>query len=395
MFRPRIAVVTPLFPIRSEIYRGQPIYLTVRELCAWSEVGVFSPAAVYPRLRALQPRNYVFKRADPAWKPEGIPQLQYLEYPALPVAGRLTNGWLSYRAMLPALRAFGPDVILAYWLYPEGWGAVRAGRQLGIPVVAGSRGSDLLKIADPWTLRMTKKAVAGAVAIVTVSEELKRRAIELGASAEMVHVILNGCDTSIFRPADRRAARESLGIPADGKVVLFVGHLLPGKGVMELLEAFRTLDPEVSDRLVYVGEGRMRDALAAAAGSMGGRVILAGGAPPEGVAQWLAASDLLALPSYSEGCPNVVIEALACGRPVVATPVGATPDLVAEDCGILVRPGDIAALAAALRQALCHAWDHERIATAHRRPWTQVARETFEVCLGVVQKAQERPGSFG
>jgi glycosyltransferase involved in cell wall biosynthesis len=126
-----------------------------------------------------------------------------------------------------------------------------------------------------------------------------------------------------------------------------------------------------------------------------GKVILAGGAPPKRVAEWLAASDVLALPSYSEGCPNVVIEALACGRPVVATTVGATPDLVTPDCGILVRAGNTAALSAALREALERAWDHQRIAASHRRSWSEAARETFEVCLGVVQKARERQERFG
>jgi glycosyltransferase involved in cell wall biosynthesis len=349
--------------------------------------------ARYPPLPALQPRNFVYRRADPSWKPEGIPLLEYLEYPALPLAGRLTNGWMSYRAVAGPLARFRPDVILAYWLYPEGWGAVRAGRRLGVPVVSGSRGSDLLRIGDPWTLRMTRQVVRQSDAISVVSGELKERAVALGAEPRKVRVIPNGCDTTVFRPADRAAARAALGIEADARLILFAGHLIPGKGVLDLVEAFRRMDG-TRDRLVFVGEGALRDELAKAASALGGRVTLAGSAAPEQVAQWLAASDLLALPSYSEGCPNVVIEALACGRPVVATTVGAIPDLVTPECGLLVRQGDVEGLVLALREALERKWDEGRIARIHRRSWTEAARETFELCLSVVRKAGEKPVSF-
>jgi glycosyltransferase involved in cell wall biosynthesis len=270
---------------------------------------------------------------------------------------------------------------------------VRAGRRLGVPVVSGSRGSDLLRIGDPWTLRMTRQVVRQSDAISVVSGELKERAVALGAEPRKVRVIPNGCDTTVFRPADRAAARAALGIEADARLILFAGHLIPGKGVLDLVEAFRRMDG-TRDRLVFVGEGALRDELAKAASALGGRVTLAGSAAPEQVAQWLAASDLLALPSYSEGCPNVVIEALACGRPVVATTVGAIPDLVTPECGLLVRQGDVEGLVLALREALERKWDEGRIARIHRRSWTEAARETFELCLSVVRKAGEKPVSF-
>jgi glycosyltransferase involved in cell wall biosynthesis len=396
-FRPRIAVVTPLFPIRGEVYRGRPIYLTVREMAAGAEIGVFCPMAVYPPLRALQPRHFVYRRADMSWKPEGIPHLRYLEYPALPLAGRLTNGWFSYRAVLEPLRRFRPDVILAYWLYPEGWGTVRAGQRLGVPVVVGARGSDLLRIADAWTLRMTRRVLAGAAAVAVVSGEMGRRAADLGADPAKVRVIPNGCDTGVFHPADRRAAREALSIPPGSRLVLFVGHLTAAKGALDLVAAFRRMARD-GDRLVLVGEGALRDELSAAA-TLDPSLTLAGAAPPEQVARWLAACDLLALPSYSEGCPNVVLEALACGRPVVASRVGASPDLVTPQCGILVPPGGIEALAAALTAALDRVWDPAEIAASHRRPWSAAAKETLELCLdqigATVRHSPPRPPGGG
>ena len=102
------------------------------------------------------------------------------------------------------------------------------------------------------------------------------------------------------------------------------------------------------------------------------------------MARWLAASDLLCLPSHSEGCPNVVLEALYSGRPVVATDVGGTPELVDDTCGILVPKGDVPALADALARALARSWDADVISRTHGRTWDDVARETFEVCRSVL-----------
>jgi glycosyltransferase involved in cell wall biosynthesis len=101
---------------------------------------------------------------------------------------------------------------------------------------------------------------------------------------------------------------------------------------------------------------------------------------PAEVARWMAACDLLCLPSYSEGCPNVLLEALFCGRPVVASNVGGVPELVDSGCAILVPPRDPARLADALAQALTRPWDAAAIAAHYGRSWDDVGRETFEAC---------------
>ena len=97
----------------------------------------------------------------------------------------------------------------------------------------------------------------------------------------------------------------------------------------------------------------------------------------------MRAADVFCLPSYSEGCPNVVVEALACGRPVVATKVGGIPELVRDGCGILIAPRDAAELRGALDQALSARWDREEIARTSARSWASVAAETMAVCRSV------------
>jgi len=103
------------------------------------------PVPRYPEVSWLRPATYVYHRPDPEHAPPGL-HTHYLEYLTLPLAGRLVNG-LSVEAVLaPALRDFRPDLILCYWLYPTGWAAVNVGKRMGVPVIVGSRGSDLHRI---------------------------------------------------------------------------------------------------------------------------------------------------------------------------------------------------------------------------------------------------------
>jgi glycosyltransferase involved in cell wall biosynthesis len=155
----------------------------------------------------------------------------------------------------------------------------------------------------------------------------------------------------------------------------------------ELIAAFRQLssgDPNL--RLALVGDGVMREELVSLIRSTGlaSQVMVPGGLPPEQVAQWIAAADVLTLPSWSEGYPNVVVEAIACGRPVVATDVGGTREIVNDSNGILVAPRSEVALADALSNALNYPWDEAAIAATIRRTWDDVAVDTLAVCETVV-----------
>jgi len=111
-----------------------------------------------------------------------------------------------------------------------------------------------------------------------------------------------------------------------------------------------------------------------------GRVSFLGPQPAERVARWLGAADLLCLPSYSEGCPNVVLEALSCGRAVVASRVGGIPDIVDASCGILIPPRSASQLTEALANALRRSWDEASIAAHFGRSWQDVAEETYHAC---------------
>jgi teichuronic acid biosynthesis glycosyltransferase TuaC len=279
-----------------------------------------------------------------------------------------------------------PDVILNYWLYPDGYAAVRMGRALGVPVVVGAIGSDIRRRNDPITIRLVRQTMLQADAVITVSEELRERAIAQGVAAGKVTAIRNGCDTEVFHPGDRAEARQQLGFDSQSELIVYAGNLLASKGLGELMEAFVELaKARPLLRLAIIGQGPYGEKLAqrAAAAGVESRVTMPGRRDAAGIAQWMRAADVFCLPSYSEGCPNVVVEALACGRPLVATNVGGIPELVNETSGLLVPPRDTEALRGALDAALSKQWDSARIARTSTRSWASVAAETLAVCRDV------------
>jgi len=382
----RLLIVTSQFPIAGEPNRGRPIHQTVRELSRLAQVRVLSPVASYPRW--AQPRSYLYRASDEHHSVPGC-DVEYVRYPALPALSRPFNGRLCARAIAAPMRAFAPDLVLSYWLYPDAYGAMLAARRIGAPLVVGARGSDL-RVRDAISRRLTRPVLRAARRLLVVSEDLGRVAErDYGADPDRIRTIPNGCDAAIFHPAVRGEARRALDLPADAEVVTYVGRLVPEKGLRELLLAagqLRAARPRL--QLVLVGEGPMHAELAALAAAGDLPVRFAGTRPPAEVARWMCASDLVTLPSYSEGHPNVLVEALACGRPVVATPVGGIPEVVDAASGVLVPARDPAALADGLREALERGWDEAPLARRFSRDWRQVAQDTLLACEEVLAEAR-------
>lgn len=374
----RLLIVTSQFPIAGEPNRGRPVYQTIRELAKLATVRVLSPVASYPRW--AQPRSYLFRDAEPGQTVDGC-DVQYVRYPALPALSRPFNGALCAQAIAAPLRAFAPDLVLSYWLYPDAYGAMLAARKAGLPFVAGARGSDL-RVRDAISRRLTRPVVQRAGRLLVVSEDLGRVAVDQYlADPARIRVIPNGCDAAIFHLGDRDAARTALALPADAEVVLYVGRLVAEKGLRELMDAARLLAPARPRlKVVLVGEGPLQGELAERIAREQLNVTLAGAQAPAEVARWMTAADLVTLPSYSEGHPNVLVEALACGRPVVATAVGGIPEVVDAGSGILVTPRDAEGLAKGLASVLERRWDEAALSRKFSREWRQVAGDTLTAC---------------
>ena len=374
----KAAVLTQYFPTSVQPWMGHSAYQTLRLLARRMDLHVFYPDAAYPAF--LKPKSRA-ATPDPDWNPPDL-QATYIPYPVLPVISRPLNGLMVAARLESHIRRFQPDVLLNYVVYPDGYAAVRIGRSLGVPTVLTAIGSDLNRIPNRMVGHFTRKALREASFVTAVSHDLARTAVRLGARESTTRAILNGCDTAVFHPQSRQQAREALRLPLDAPIVVYVGRLDLRKGLAELVEAISTLLPSRPGLKTYLaGDGPDGLALRSSIVSQGltEAVHLVPACPSAQVAQWMAAADLVTLPSYMEGCPNVIIEALSAGRPVVATRVGGIPELMDERSGRLVPPRDSDSLAAALGQVLDATWSADEIAARHQRSWADVADDLYTI----------------
>ena len=218
----KIAVVTRYFPSSAEPWQGRSAYQTLRVLAHEAEVRVFYPNAAYPSW--LKPRSRSYDRLDASFSPPEV-KVSYYDYPALPLISRPLNGWMAARALLPHVRSFVPDLIFSHFLYPEGYAALEIGKVLSVPVVANSLGSDINRIGDPISAMHTRTVLREADFLVTVSDDLRKKAVAMGASPEKIRTIVNGCDLSIFHVRDRLEARDKLRIDPASEAVVYIGRM--------------------------------------------------------------------------------------------------------------------------------------------------------------------------
>ena len=380
----KIAVVTAHFPSSAQPTHGRPAYQTLRVLSSVADVQVFYPHASYPSL--LRPRSRLYDSLDNSFALPDV-KVGYYDYPALPLISRPFNGFIAARILLPHLRKFAPDLIFSYFLYPDAYAALKLGKMLSIPVVAMGVGSDVHSIGDRFSAMHTRTVLREADSVAAISEDLRKRSVAMGAPAEKTRAVISGCDLSVFHVRDRIQARELLHIGRDTEAVVYIGRMDVKKGLRELVEAAVALHSTRATLHVYmVGDGPDRALIDSAIQSKDAAdyIHMLSGCNFDDVAGWMAAADLVTLPSYMEGCPNVVLEALACGRPVVATNVGGIPEIMGDDIGCLVPPRDSHALTQALTAVLDRTWDANAISARMSRSWEMVAEDLLSIFESVV-----------
>lgn len=384
----KIAVITRYFPSSAEPWQGRSAYQALRLLARKADVQVFYPNPGYPSF--LKPRSRGHGSLDPSYSPPDV-KVNYYDYPTLPLVFRPLNGWMAARVLLPHVRNFAPDLIFSYFLYPEGYAALQIGKALSVPVVARSMGSDINRIGDPISTMHKRTVLREADFLVMVSSDLRSKALAMGASPERVCTMVNGCDTSVFHVRDRLQARVKLGIDPAVDAVVYVGRIDVNKGLRELVDAAVSLHPERPNLHVYLvggGPDKLIIQSAIEVNNAAGYIHILPACAFDDVATWMAAANLVTLPSYMEGCPNVVLEALACGRPVVATNVGGIPEIMSDACGTLVPAHEPAPLARALASVLDRDWDAAAISAHQSRSWNAVSDELLNLFESVVSTRQ-------
>lgn len=352
----RLLTFTTLYPHAGLPNQGVFVENRLRHLVATGQATstVLAPVPWFPSRHARFGGWARFAMAETEERRHGL-RVLHPRYAVIPKIGMAAAPAALYstakRAVQRLLRqGLAVDVIDSHYLYPDGVVAVALGRRFGLPVVMTARGSDVTQLPDfAVPRRMIRGAMAAADAMISVSAGLKEAMVALGADADAVTVLRNGVDLAQFSPpVDRAAARATLGVK--GPTLLSIGHLIERKGHHHVIEALTHL-PEWC--LLIVGEGPERGRLEALAQRLGvaDRVQLLGARPHGTLGQVYGAADIVVLASSREGWANVLLEAMACGTPVVASDIPGNGEVVQRrEAGLIVERNTPEGFAEAIRQ---------------------------------------------
>jgi len=336
----KILTFSTLFPNPHQASHGIFVENRLRQLLAYDpdiDTRVIAPVPWFPSSNPVF-GSYANYAGVPAREVRHGIEVWHPRYPVVPKVGMQVTPWLMYRSVRGALKrlrdhGFDFDLIDAHYFYPDGVAAMWLAEEFGRPFVVTGRGTDL-NLIPQYTgprkriLRVTESAAH----MMTVAAALKKYLLDMGVPDDRITVLRNGVDLAFFHPVDERSVlRESLGFSAR-PTLLSVGHLIERKGHHLVIEAMCNL-PGMD--LVIAGDGPEQASLRQLVEnrSLHDRVRFAGRLSQDRLREHYQAADALILASSREGWANVLLESMACGTPVVATPVDGTPEVVASADG--------------------------------------------------------------
>ena len=351
----KILVITDLFPTDNNKNHGIFIFHWVNYLAKKFDVTVFQvvwkkrinssildPAKLFS---TISDKSYRFK-----WHQE------FCNY--FPVDRLWIRNFQFYRNVIKSkkIKVKNFDIIIGQMGNPGGFVATKLGKKYKIRSIVGVRGSDvnryldipILKYFAIWTYKNCNH-------IIAVSESLKKELILKGIPPNKITTIYNGIN-QIFKPIEQTIAREKLGLCNNKKIVIYVGHLTYLKGIHYLLKAISKVKTK-NISLYIIGEGEYHNNLQSLVKQLGlNNITFVGEKRQSELLYWYNAADILCLPSLSEGMPNVVLESLACGTPVIATDISDISDIINKDNGVLINPEKIYTLNKAIDKVLSKKW---------------------------------------
>ncbi len=339
----RTLLFSTLYPNSTRPSHGIFVETRLRHLLASGQIEtrVVAPAPWFP-FRHPMFGEYARHAAVPRHEVRNGISVEHPRYLLLPKVGMNRAPHDLARAGLKAARrliasGYDFDLIDAHYFYPDGVAATMIGKALGKPVVITARGTDINLIPEyPKPRQMILDAARDCAASITVCAALKDAIVGLGGTAEKITVLRNGVDLELFKPQDRQAARATFGMN-NTFAIASVGHLIERKGHHLVIEALARL-PDA--QLYIAGAGEEESRLRALADQLGvtQRLHLLGAIPQARLRTLYNAVDCLVLASSREGWANVLLEAMACGTPVVASKVWGTPEVVASpEAGVLMH----------------------------------------------------------
>lgn len=392
----KVLVFTALYP--NNIWPNQGVFVKERMTEFAKQEGcsarVIAPVPYFPPLRINERWSFSQVRREEII--DGV-QVFHPRYLMIPKVGMAIHGLMMFLSVLPAVRRirreFDFDLIDGHYVYPDGFAAVYLGRILKKPVVLSARGSDIsLFPGFPVIRNLVRHTLFKADKVIAVSQALKREMKQLGVAEEKIVIIPNGVDARKFYPVPKESARRKLGLP-HGKMILSVGNLTPNKGFVLLLKALKILVENFKEKRLYliiVGEGVLRNDLERMVSSLGlgEHVRLVGTISHRELLLWYSAADVFCLASKREGWPNVLLESMACGTPVVATSKWGVPEIVKSDKVGFLTERSATEIAETLWKALRKPWRSDDIVHfARQHTWDGAARSVRQVFESVLDQS--------
>jgi teichuronic acid biosynthesis glycosyltransferase TuaC len=394
-----LVVFSSLFPSAARPGAGLFVRERMFRVAQHRPLVVVSPQPWFPGQSLIRWLRPGYRPQAPALETQQGIRVYHPRFLSVPGLLRQFDGWSMALAsfwLLRRLKRQGARLIDAHFTYPDGEAATRLGRWLDLPVTITLRGTEVPHSKNPVLRPHLARTLKAAARVFSVSDSLRRLAIELGVPAEKTEVVGNGVDVERFHPVDRAAARSRYGIPENAQVLVSVGALVERKGMHRVIDCLPALIQKHANlHYLIVGggspEGDSRAELTAQVARLGlaGRVHFLGPLPPEELKWPLSASDVFVLSTRNEGWANVFLEAMACGLPVVATDVGGNAEVVCRDeLGSIVPFGDEAALQQALDAALDQDWDRGAILDyARANQWDTRVAQLLRAVDGVINGA--------
>ncbi len=393
----KLLLISNLFPNPQEPLRGVFIFNISRELRKMCDLTVVSPL---PWVPAILGKLKKYKRfaSIPKLFEMGDIKVCCPKYVAVPKFGALHPVFMFF-SLLPKVyrlkKTAKVSVINTQCVFPDGVAAGWIARFLNLPLVLSALGTDV-NLYSTYRYRRPQiiKALKKSDKITVVSDAQKQVVRNLGIDKNKIVVIKNGVDLERFNIKNKAECRQRLNLENNCKFILFAGRLEEVKGVNYLIDAFVQLVKEgKKHHLIIIGEGSLKEKYIqqVSAAGLGDYITFVGEKSQDELPLWYGACDLFCLPSKMEGCPNVIMEALASGRPVVASRIGGIPELVNEKNGMLFEAGNACQLAEALESIILSGRSETEIRDSIKsRNWENTAEQYLEACCEAIKEFEYR-----
>ena len=306
-------------------------------------------------------------------------------------------GDLHFRSVKRVLRKkkIKFDLIHSHFVWSSGYVGMKLKEEYGVPLVITGHGYDVYKLpfkSKYWREKI-KEILDSADCVITGSKFNKRCLEKLGIDISRVSLINNGFKPDLFYPKDKKELKKKMGLNDSQKICVSIGNLERVKGHDVLVKAIGILKERGQNILCYIiGTGSRLNYLKALAKRCGveDNIYFAGIKPHSEIGDYINISDVFVLPSRNESAPVVLLEALACGKPVVASKVGNVEDILkARECGYIVDSEDAKALADSILRALNRDWDIKGITEYSKRfSWENSVKEILRIYIEVIKNEQ-------